>query len=372
MSRKSPTRPRPTSLSDWVHRHWQRNGWLCTLLRPLAALAGWHATRRREQYATGKREAYRAPVPVVVIGNIYVGGTGKTPVVIATVQALRERGWTPGVVSRGYGARIGPHPRVGQGELNPSDFGDEPALIAHATEAPVAVHPLRADAVRALLHDYPHVDVIVSDDGLQHLALARDVEIVVQDERGVGNGHMLPAGPLREPPTRLDSVDLIITNRSARATPADIGIGESFPGHTPAAGANHTRPRRADMQLQPLAARHLVSQNLRPLTDFADPAACGTVAAAAGIGNPARFFATLKAAGIQAAPCLALPDHYDFRHSPFDEIHTDAILITSKDAIKCRHMDDARLWEVAVQAQFSDPALFDWLDEHLRKRTDQH
>ena len=133
-------------------------------------------------------------MPVVVIGNVYVGGTGKTPMVIATVEG-RARGFNPGVVSRGYGAKIGPEPRVGQGAaLAASAFGDEPALIARASGAPVSVHPKRALAAQALLRAHPDVDVIVSDDGLQHLALARDVEIVVQDERGIGNGRLLPAG----------------------------------------------------------------------------------------------------------------------------------------------------------------------------------
>nr|WP_255592932.1 tetraacyldisaccharide 4'-kinase [Bordetella sp. BOR01] len=322
------------------------------MLRPLSALTAWHVTRRRARYQAGRRAVYRAPVPIVVIGNIYVGGTGKTPVVIATVQALRERGWTPGVISRGYGTRVGPQARVGQGELDPCHFGDEPALIARATAAPVAVHPRRALAAQALLRQHPQVNVIVSDDGLQHLALARDVEIVVQDERGIGNGRLLPAGPLREPAARLDTVDAVITNRSN---------GPPAPAH-PDGG-----PRRADMRLEPGAARHLQSGACRPLADFADRTVFPGVAAAAGIGNPGRYFATLRAAGIRADPCLALPDHYDYRRSPFDAVHADAILITSKDAIKCRGLDDARLWEVPVQARLSDPGLFDWLAARLRR-----
>ncbi|WP_415787075.1 tetraacyldisaccharide 4'-kinase [Bordetella tumulicola] len=340
------------------------------MLRPLAALTGWHVARRRAQFLRGERPIHRPPVPVVVIGNIYVGGTGKTPVVIATVQELRERGWTPGVVSRGYGAKIGPQPRVGHGELNPADVGDEPALIAHATGAPVAVHPRRALAAQVLLEQYPQTDVIVSDDGLQHLALARDVEFVVQDERGVGNGRLLPAGPLREPASRLQSVDVIITNCSTHdATPPGPAVPPPTPGDSSAqrAPAGHTGPRQADMHLQPDGARHLQTGEHRPLSDFARPTVFENVAAAAGIGNPGRFFATLRAAGVQPMACMPLPDHYDYQRSPFDALPAEAILITSKDAIKCRGFADARLWEVPVQAQFSDPTLFDWLDKYLRQ-----
>ena len=346
----------PAPRAAFPQRHWQHDGWLARLLRPLAAVTRWHVERRRAHYLSGRRPAYRAPVPVVVVGNIYVGGTGKTPVVIATVQALRARGWNPGVVSRGYGTRVGPQPRVGQGELDPADYGDEPALIARATGAPVAVHPRRALAAQALLARHPQVDVIVSDDGLQHLALARDVEIVVQDERGVGNGRLLPAGPLREPAARLDTVHAVITNRP-RAPGAPV---DAIPDGV---------PRRADMWLEPDAARHLQSDARRPLADFVPGGAFAAVAAAAGIGNPARFFATLRAAGIRPDPSLALPDHYDYRRSPFDALAAEAILITSKDAIKCRTLGDARLWEVPVQARFSDPALFDWLAARARAAT---
>ena len=367
-----------------MQQHWQRRGWLATLLRPLAALAGWHVRRRRADYLSGNRTVYRAPVPVIVVGNIYVGGTGKTPVVIALVDALRARGWTPGIVSRGYGARIGAEPRVGLGTLNPSEFGDEPALIAHTSGSPISVHPRRALAAQALLKQYPQTDVIVSDDGLQHLALARDVEIVVQDERGVGNGYLLPAGPLREPADRLDTVDVIITNRSAvpdaLTPPVAEPTASTSPNRAPPDDATpqvplaqcrsdsdrQARPRHVDMQLQPIAARQLQGQAQRPLSDFSDPSIHPRVAAAAGIGNPERFFSTLRAAGVRPSPCLSLPDHYDYHESPFDAIQADAILITSKDAIKCQSHQDARLWEIPVQAQFSDPDWFDWLEGHLR------
>src|SRR5690606_15033938 len=143
---------------------------------------------------------------------LLVGGTGKTPVVIAVIKSLQARGWTPGVVSRGYGVKIGTEPRSGQGELPAADFGDEPSLIAASTGAAIAVHPQRNLARQALAESFPDVDVVVSDDGLQHLGLSRDVEIIVQDARGIGNGRLLPAGPLREPASKLSEVDFIIDN----------------------------------------------------------------------------------------------------------------------------------------------------------------
>lgn len=334
-------------------RQWQRGGWLSTALRPLSALTAWAVARKRAQYLAGRKTAYRAPVPVVVIGNVYVGGTGKTPMVIATVEGLRARGYTPGVVSRGYGVKVGPHARVGLGSLEAARFGDEPALIARATGAPVSIHPRRALAAQALLRAHPKVDVIVSDDGLQHLALARDVEIVVQDERGVGNGRLLPAGPLREPASRLRDVDAVITN---------IGTSGAAPQ---AAGAEAAaRPRQVRMWLEPDDARQVEGHAVRPLAAFAGQP---RIAAAAGIGNPERFFTTLRTAGITLETTLALPDHHGYAVTPFQALNADAILVTSKDAIKCAALGDARLWEVPVRACFSDPGLFDWLAHALRQ-----
>ncbi|CAB3697911.1 tetraacyldisaccharide 4'-kinase [Achromobacter piechaudii] len=340
----------PRSSPSLLARQWQHGGWLSTLLSPLAALTAWAVARKRAAYASGAKPSYRAPVPVVVVGNIYVGGTGKTPVVIATVQGLRARGFTPGVVSRGYGVKIGPDARVGVGALAANLYGDEPALIARATGAPVSVHPKRALAARALLHAHPEVDVIVSDDGLQHLALARDIEIVVQDARGVGNGRLLPAGPLREPAQRLRDVDVVVTN-----------IGE--PDGRPADSGSRPRPVR--MWLEPGDARHIEDGATRPLSAFAGQP---RIAAAAGIGNPERFFTTLRAAGIEPEATLPLPDHHDYAESPFQSLSADTILVTSKDAIKCAALHDRRLWEVPVQAAFSDPQLFDWLAQALRLR----
>ncbi|WP_313700271.1 tetraacyldisaccharide 4'-kinase [Achromobacter sp.] len=379
-----------TRRASLLARQWQHGGWLSTALRPLSALTAWAVERKRTRYATGAKVSYRAPVPVVVIGNIYVGGTGKTPMVIATVENLRARGYTPGVVSRGYGVKVGPHPRVGLGDLEAARFGDEPALIARATGAPVCIHPKRALAAQVLLQAHPRVDVIVSDDGLQHLALARDIEIVVQDQRGVGNRRLLPAGPLREPASRLGDVDAVVTNigtpGASPAVPDTLGAPSPHDGRllavsdTLEAPSLHegrlprvsdtasSGPRQVQMWLEPGLARHIGGHATQPLSAFAGQP---RIAAAAGIGNPERFFATLRAAGITLSATLPLPDHHDYATSPFQALDADVILVTAKDAIKCGALNDPRLWEVPVQAAFSDPGLFDWLADALRTREER-
>ncbi|MYN14717.1 tetraacyldisaccharide 4'-kinase [Pusillimonas sp. TS35] len=332
------------SLQAALHRAWQHRGALSTLLAPLALLARAAATRKQRAYACHPERVFRAPVPVIVVGNIYVGGTGKTPVVLAVVQALCEQGWTPGIVSRGYGVRIGPKPRTGQGALDAGQFGDEPALIAAASGAPIAVHPDRPCAVRALLAAYPCVDVVVSDDGLQHLALARDIEIVVQDARGVGNGRMLPAGPLREPVQRLGDVDVIVSNLAA---------GDALPALPP------TRARHVIMRLEPTDVEHLQSGRRLPWNDWLMQYGGVPSAAAAAIGNPTRYFAMLRHAGLQIAQTLALPDHYAYDGaSPFATLAARQILITAKDAVKCRRLQDDRLWVVHARPRYDQPG---WL-----------
>ncbi|ARP82425.1 tetraacyldisaccharide 4'-kinase [Bordetella genomosp. 8] len=337
-------------LREVLQSQWQHGGWLARLLGPLSFLTLLAVQAKRACYRRGWLKSYRPPVPVIVVGNIYVGGTGKTPVVIALVQALRERGWTPGVVSRGYGVKIGNHPRTGQGELAAERFGDEPALISHATNAPVSIHPDRPRAVRTLLSAFPNVDVIVSDDGLQHLALARDVEIVVQDGRGVGNGRLLPAGPLREPATRLREVHTVVTNVDGPVAMAPAPAG---------------KPYRVSMWMEPGAAWNLREGTLRTLWELQAEYGRAGIAAAAGIGNPERFFATLRSAGVSLNTTVPLPDHYSYARSPFASVKTGLILVTAKDAVKCSGLGDNRLWAVPVTPHFSDPAFFDRIAERL-------
>lgn len=335
-----------------IQQAWQHKGLASALLLPLSWLSGAFIARKQRRYRHHPQRVQASHLPVIVVGNLYVGGTGKTPVVIALAQALRQRGWTPGIVSRGYGVRLGARARTGQGALNAAEFGDEPALIARQTGAPVSVHPRRAWALMALEHDYPDVDVIIADDGLQHLALGRDLEIVVQDARGVGNGRVLPAGPLREPATRLGDVDIIITNLSP---------GQSAPP------APDSPAWQITMRLAPAYVTHLASGQALPWADWRARHGQQPVGAVAAIGQPERFFSMLRQHGLELGQAVALPDHDAYDHSPFTAMPAPCILITAKDAVKCARFADKRLWVVHVEPEFSDTG---WLDRlHCRLRT---
>lgn len=291
------------------------------LLWPLSGLFAAAVAVRRKAYALGLKRSTRLPVPVIVVGNLTVGGTGKTPLVVAVTEMLARAGYRPGVVSRGYGGRRSPVPVLVRADSDPAAVGDEPVLMARRTGRPVAVFPDRVEAARWLLQN-TDCDVIVADDGLQHYALRRDVEIVVVDgARRFGNGACLPAGPLREPPSRLARADLVVCL-----------------GGEPAAG-------EWLMRLVGDEAINLADENLhRPLADFAQ-APCRAVA---GIGNPARFFAHLRAAGLRPEP-EAFPDHHPFAR---EDIWADTrpVLMTEKDAVKCRPFAGAQHWYVPVSA----------------------
>ena len=337
------------SLESRLMLAWSRRSWLACLLWPLSLLYGGVVAGRRALYRCGWKKAGHLPVPVVVVDNIFVGGTGKTPLTIWLVQALREAGYRPGVISRGYGVRTQGTLAVSSASLA-QDVGDVPLLIAERAACPVVVGRNRVAAGLALLALHPEVDVIISDDGLQHYALARDVEIVLSDRRGVGNGWLLPAGPLREPSSRRG--DFAVCNLGSKASAADL------PQTTMAMwlDAGYAEQLRDRTQRQPLAALATTAQG---------------VVAVAGIGNPGRFFATLEDAGLRF-DTLALPDHDDFTGNPFADLSAALILITEKDAVKCRAIEavknDPRIWIVPVTARI-DGALAEQLVEKLRERS---
>lgn len=275
----------------------------------------------RAPYALGWCKPQRLPVPVIVVGNITAGGTGKTPLVIALVEALRARGCKPGVISRGYGGGADA-PVVLDSSSDAARYGDEPVLIREATDAPVAVGRDRVAAATLLLAARD-CDVIIADDGLQHYPLFRNVEICVIDgERRFGNGLLLPAGPLREPLARLDTVAFRVCNGG------DAQAGEI--------------PMR-------LIGDNVVAVNdvatHRPLSDFS----AQRVHAMAGIGNPARFFAMLRGAGVQVIE-HPFPDHHPFQPKDLDFGDELPVLMTQKDAVKCAAFARANHWQIPVRA----------------------
>ncbi len=308
---------------------------LTAALFPLSWLMRAGVRVRRALYDAGLMAVERMPVPVVVVGNLAVGGGGKTPAARALANALAIHGHRPGIVSRGYGGSARAATAV-MPDSDPALVGDEPPILAGAGH-PVFVAPRRADAARALLAAHPECTVIVADDGLQHYALARDVEIALVDgTRGLGNGQLLPAGPLREPPSRLASVDAVVT-----LVPYDA----PFP-------APRDNGRESAMAQIPLAFRNVADP---ALTAGPERFRRADVHALAGTANPARFFASLAALGIEATP-HAFADHHRYAAADVEFANAAAVLMTEKDAVKCRGFADARFWYLPIEARL-DPAL---------------
>ncbi|MCC6535659.1 MAG: tetraacyldisaccharide 4'-kinase [Burkholderiales bacterium] len=315
-------------IGEAVAKLWYRPPRLAYALAPIGWIYRAAGALRRALYRAGILASERPEVPVVIVGNIAVGGTGKTPCTIWLAQALAARGFKPGVVSRSYAASARTAGPVYPND-DPNVHGDEAVLLANRLAYPVWSGPRRARTARALLEAHPDVDVLVCDDGLQHYALARDVEIVLIDaERGFGNGLCLPAGPLREPRSRLRNVDAIVVNGEAGAA--------ALPQHVP----------RYRMRMR--------AERFRNLADNARTAAAQDfegkrVAAVAGIANPARFFAQLHALGIRFS-VHAFADHHPYSASDLRLDGAQIVLMTEKDAIKCARFGDHRMWMLPVSA----------------------
>ena len=325
----------------WLQRQWfeqRRLSPALWLLLPLSWLFALLAALARR-----RARSERLSVPVIVVGNITVGGAGKTPLSICLARALRQRGWQPGIVSRGYGgANTQPQPVLDNS--SPADVGDEPILLARHSGAPVWVGRNRAAAGQALLAAHPEVDVVLCDDGLQHYRLGRDIELAVFDGRGAGNGWRLPVGPLREPLSRLSTVDAIVCNGSP---------DDRLPTDVP----------RFDMRLQPGLFYRL----------DAVAESCGAeqfvgkkMHALAGIGDPGRFFRTLEGLGLdfEAHP---FADHHAYTVDDLAFAEGSILLMTEKDAVKCAGLVAGETWVLPVEAELS-PALIDLILEKLRGR----
>ena len=308
---------------------YRRSGWRFVLW-PLAALFGIITAIRRVAYRWGFLRVRHPGAPVIVVGNISVGGTGKSPLVIALAKCLCEAGFRPGIVSRGYRGQADHWPQSVAADSDVRLVGDEPVMIAHRAQCPVVVGPDRVAAVERLLAGHPECDLIISDDGLQHYRLGRDIEIAVIDGvRRYGNGLLLPAGPLREPVARLEDVDFVVVNGG------DAGPGEY---------AMTLRPLRWCAVGDPARIMDLSAFN-------------GTDAhALAAIGHPERFFSTLTQLGIHFDTRI-FPDHHPLRAIDLDFQDEQAVLMTEKDAVKCGEIAPSNAWYLEIEAVIDEDLL---------------
>jgi tetraacyldisaccharide 4'-kinase len=334
------------SAQAWFNRIWYegRAPWWLT---PPALLYRGLVAARRALYRHGIRRTVRLARPVIIVGNLSVGGTGKTPLVLWLTAQLRLRGRSPGIVTRGFGGTAR-SAHLLDAAADADRAGDEPVLLARRSGVPVAIGRDRAAAARLLID--AGCDTIVSDDGLQHYALGRACEIAVVDAaRRFGNGWGLPAGPLREPPSRLGATQaIVIQAEAATAVTGHEAVTAALAGFAGAPDEREARPLVVTMRLAPGEAVALLGERRQPLTAFAGT----TVHAVAGIGNPQRFFRMLAAAGIGVMP-HPLPDHARISAADIRFADGNSVLMTEKDAVKCTEVADARHWYVPVDAGFS-------------------
>jgi len=349
-----------SSFFNKAPRFWERRGPTSLVLWPLSKVYGWviQALDLLNELNLDRRKPQA--VPIIIVGNIRVGGTGKTPIVIALAERLARMGWKPGIISRGYGATASSTPRQVKSDSHPSEVGDEPVLIAQRTDNqfPIWVHPKRTLSIQSLLKHDPSVNVIISDDGLQHRSLlrwparegGRDIEFVVRDQRGEGNGFLLPAGPLREPASRERDATL-----TTRAIAPPNHIDEYYLG------------RRAFTLSSLLGTPYQLNNpnNTLSLATIADKCLPNKITAVAAIGNPQRFFDDLMKQGV-TGKCIGLADHATYTPEFFSTIHAECILITEKDAVKCTSIQDERIWVVPMSLEIPN-TLAEWLQSILQR-----
>ncbi len=308
---------------QWLQQHWYRTTPLHLILLPVSFLFHMLVATRRALYRSGIFSSVKLPVPIIVVGNITIGGSGKTPLTLWLAQQLIDSGWHPGIISRGYGGTT-VTPLAVHASSSPDEVGDEAVLMAQRKLCPVWIGRNRVSAARALLQAHPECDIVLSDDGLQHYRLQRDFEIVVVDGvRRFGNGFLLPAGPLREPISRLAQVDAVVIH-----------------------GGMATKGQHS-MQLHGESFYNLLSPNATAqAADFFGQ----RLHSIAGIGHPQRFFTHLNRLGlkVQAHP---FPDHYNYTAADLDYPDADAILMTEKDAVKCTTFANEKCWVLRVDAQ---------------------
>ena len=350
------------SLFRKAPKFWERRGPTALVLWPLSWLYGLVLRVRKIIADIGLGNHQAAPVPVIIVGNLRVGGTGKTPIVIALAQGLATQGWKPGIISRGYGSSTLTSPLQVHANSDPALVGDEPVLIAKRThdQFPLWVFPKRRQSIAALLKHSPNVNVIISDDGLQHSGLSRwpareggrDIEFVVRDGRGDGNAFLLPAGPLREPASRERDATLFTELFNTKK----LGLlDEYFKG------------RRAFSLIGSLGAPYQLinNANTQTLAHMRDQFLPAEITAVAGIGNPQRFFTALQKQGITGKR-IGLPDHAHYTPEFFAGISAQCILITEKDAVKCTSVSDERIWVVPLNLELPDH-LLDWVQSILER-----
>ena len=343
-------------------KFWERCGPTSLVLWPLSWLYGavLHIRKLIHDLDIGKTKP--APVPIIIVGNIRVGGTGKTPIVIALAEQLSQHGWKPGIISRGYGSSLQVVPLRVLSNSDPYVVGDEPLLIAQRTgdQFPIWVYPKRQQSIRALLEHSPEVNVIISDDGLQHHGLVcwpareggRDIEFVVRDDRGEGNGFLLPAGPLRESAGRERDATLFT---GASKNQKSGMLDEYFLGRR---SFNVSSRLGTPYQL-------MNRSNILTLEQIAEQFLPKNIAMIAGLGNPQRFFDDLAKQGVTGKH-LPLPDHATYSSEFFNTIKAPCILMTEKDAVKCAGIQDERIWVVPMSLHVPDK-LMEWMQSILQR-----